>query len=164
MSERKSEYDAVLQKAPDDDTLLFFTGHMEALGLYQALEDLLYSSFPHVNKRVQKTQITFYNSHVFACVSFARVKRKAELPARWLTLTLGLPAPLDSPRVAAACEPYPGRWTHHFVLSGEDELDGEMISWIREAYDFAEIKRRRTDSRKSQARAGETSPNPNEGS
>ena len=67
-------------RVPDDDTLLFFVGHGEALALYQALEDILYSSFPHVNRRVQKTQITFYNSHVFACVSFARVKRKAELP------------------------------------------------------------------------------------
>ena len=129
-------------RAPDDDTLLFFSGHGEALGLYQALEDLLYSGFPRVNKRVLKTQITFSNSHVFACVSFARLKRKAELSEGWLTLTLGLPAPLSSPRVAAKCEPYPGRWTHHFVLSSAEELDSELISWIGEAYSFADAKRR----------------------
>ena len=128
-------------RAPDDDTLLFFAGHSEALGLYQALEELLFSSFPRVNKRVQKTQITFYNSHVFACVSFTRVKRKAELPACWLTLTLSLPVPLDSLRAAVKCEPYPGRWTHHFVLSSADELDGEMMAWIRASYDFAEVKK-----------------------
>ncbi len=130
----------------DDDTLLFFAGYREALALYQALEDMLCSSFPHVNRRVQKTQITFYNSHGFACVSFARVKRVSELPGSWLTLTLGLPVPLDSPRVAAACEPYPGRWTHHFVLRGEDELDEEMMAWIRASYDFAESKRQRAYS------------------
>lgn len=129
----------------DDDTLLFFAGHREALGLYQALEDMFYSSFPCVNKRVQKTQITFFNSHVFSCVSFTRVKRKAELPENWLTLTLGLPAPLDSPRVAAKCEPYPGRWTHHFILSSADELDGELMAWIRASYDFAKSKRRHFD-------------------
>ena len=128
-------------RAPDDDTLLFFAGHSEALGLYQALEELLFSSFPRVNKRVQKTQLTFYNSHVFACVSFTRVKRKAELPEVWLTLTLGLPVPLDSPRVAVKCEPYPGRWTHHFVLGSADELDEEMMTWIRASYDFAEAKK-----------------------
>lgn len=128
-------------RVPDDDTLLFFAGHSETLGLYQALEELLFSSFPRVNKRVQKTQITFSNSHVFACVSFTRVKRKAELPARWLTLTLSLPVPLDSPRAAVKCEPYPGRWTHHFVLSSADELDGEMMAWIRASYDFAEAKK-----------------------
>lgn len=142
MSETKVEYDAVRREEPDDDTLLFFAGHGEALALYQALEDRLRSSFPQVNKRVQKTQISFYHSHVFACVSFARVKRKAERPKGWLTLTLGLPAPLDSPRVAVKCEPYPGRWTHHFVLSSADELDGEMMAWIRASYDFAEAKRR----------------------
>ena len=124
----------------DADTLLFFDGHPDALGLYRAFEELLYRAFPVVNKRVQKTQITFYNRHVFACVSFARVKRKAELPEGWMTLTLGLPAPLGSPRVAVKSEPYPGRWTHHFVLSRPEELDAELTAWVREAYAFAESK------------------------
>ena len=56
----------------DDDTLLFFSGHPDALGLYQALETWLYEAFPHVEKRVMKTQISFYNRHLFACVSFLR--------------------------------------------------------------------------------------------
>lgn len=123
----------------DADTLQFFDGHTDALELYQALEELLYT-FPNVNKRVQKTQITFSNRHVFACVSFARVKRKAELPERWLVLTLGLPGRLDSPRVAVKTEPYPGRWTHHFVLSSPGELDDALRSWIQESYAFAEMK------------------------
>ena len=126
----------------DDDTLLFFSGHLDALGLYQALETWMYEAFPHVEKRVMKTQISFYNWHLFACVSFTRVKRKAELPEGWLTLTLGFPAPLDSPRVAVRTEAYPGRWTHHFVLSSIEELDEEMTSWIRASYDFADSKRR----------------------
>lgn len=126
----------------DDDTLLFFSGHLDALGLYQALETWLYEAFPHVEKRVMKTQISFYNRHLFACVSFTRVKRKAKLPEGWLTLTLGFPTPLDSPRVAVRTEAYPGRWTHHFVLSSIEELDEEMTSWIRASYDFADSKRR----------------------
>ena len=126
----------------DDDTLLFFSGHPDALGLYQALETWMYEAFPHVEKRVMKTQISFYNWHLFACVSFTRVKRKAELPEGWMTLTLGFPAPLDSPRVAVRTEAYPGRWTHHFVLSSIEELDEEMTSWIRASYDFADSKRR----------------------
>ena len=84
----------------------------------------------------------YTNRHLFACVSFTRVKRKAELPEGWLTLTLGLPAPLDSPRVAVRTEACPGRWTHHFVLSSIEELDEEMTSWIRASYDFADSKRR----------------------
>ncbi len=125
----------------DPDTLMFFDGHTDALELYLAFEDLLFSAFPGAGKRVQKTQITFFNRHVFACVSFAGVKRKAELPPGWMTLTLGLPAPLDSERVAVRTEPCPGRWTHHFVLGAAEELDAELFGWIREAYDFAERKR-----------------------
>lgn len=124
----------------DTDTQMFFWEHQNAVELYRYLEELLYDIFPVVNKRVQKTQITFFNKHVFACVSFARVKRKAELPEGYLVLTLGLPYPLDSERLAVRSEPYPGRWTHHFVISSKEELDNEMITWIREAYAFAELK------------------------
>ena len=92
---------------PDLDTLMFFNSRPDVLPLYLELESLLYKMFPLVNKRVQKTQITFTNRHVFACVSFARVMRKSELPDVWLTLTLGLPEPLESSRVAVRAEPYP---------------------------------------------------------
>ena len=127
-------------REPDADTLMFFDQHMDALPLYQAYEEILFDSFPVVNKRVQKTQITFSNRHVFACVSFARVKRKAELPMRYMVITLGLPAPLDSERIAVKTEPYPGRWTHHIVVSTPEELDEELLSWIITAYTFADAK------------------------
>lgn len=125
---------------PDLDTLMFFDGHQKALDTDRSFEELLYDTFPSVHKRVQKTQITFTNRHVFACVSFARVKRKAELPDGYLVITLGLPAPLRSDRVAVKTEPYPGRWTHHIVISRPGELDEELVSWIRDAYTFADAK------------------------
>jgi hypothetical protein len=124
----------------DLDTLMFFDRHLEVLPLYRAFEELLFDSFPVVNKRVQKTQITFSNRHVFVCISFARVKRKAELPEGYMVITLGLLSSLESERVAVKTEPYPGRWTHHIVVSKPEELDEELFSWIREAYAFAEAK------------------------
>lgn len=124
------------------DTLMFFEEHRNALALYRAFEATLYDAFPTVHKRVQRTQITFSNRHVFACVSFARVLPRAELPEGYMVVTLGLPAPLDSKRVAVKTEPWPGRWTHHFVLSQVSELDAEMLAWVREAYAFADAKRR----------------------
>ena len=127
-------------REPDTDTLMFFDEHPKALPLYLTLEERLYETFPRVNKRVQKTQITFSNRHVFACVSFARVKRKAELPESYLVLTLGLPGPLESDRVAVRVEPYPNRWTHHIVVSAPEELDRELFSWIEAAYAFADAK------------------------
>ena len=124
----------------DTDTLLFFDKNPSALMLYDIFETKIFELFPATKKRVQKTQITFSNRHVFACVSFARVKKKAKLPDPNFVITLGLPYPLDSDRVAVKTEPYPGRWTHHIVVSRPEELDTELFSWVRAAYEFAEAK------------------------
>ncbi|MDY5972229.1 MAG: DUF5655 domain-containing protein, partial [Butyricicoccus sp.] len=97
--------------ASSQDILLFFGAHGSALPLYEAFEAALYRRFPDTTRKVQKSQITFSNRHVFACVSFARVRKKAELPNPYLVITLGLPYPLESERVAVKTEPYPGRWT-----------------------------------------------------
>ena len=120
------------------DSLLFFNAQPDALPLFLALEEKLFARFPGARKRVQKTQITYYHKHVFACVSFARVRRKAELPRPWLTLTLGLPSPPASDRVAVKTEVRPGRWTMHLVLGSEEELDEELMGWLEEAYAFSE--------------------------
>ena len=122
------------------DARMFFDRHSATLPLYDALAEKIAEGFPETRVRVQKTQITFSNRHVYACVSFLRVKKKAELPASWLTLSLGLPYALESPRVAAKVEPYPGRWTTHIVLSDPSELDAELLDWVEQAYAFAESK------------------------
>ena len=127
-------------KGPETDTLMFFNEHPRAVPLYDRLEKTIFDSFPVVNKRVQKTQISFSNRHMFACVSFARVKRKAELPDPFIVVTVGLPYPLESERVAVKTEPYPGRWTTHIVVGTVDEIDGELLAWIRQAYAFADSK------------------------
>ena len=69
-----------------------------------------------------------------------KVKKKSELPEDYFVLTLGLSAPLESDRVAAKTEPYPGRWTTHFVISSPSALDGELFDWIEQAYQFAQEK------------------------
>ena len=126
----------------DFDTMAFFEAqkHPEALPLYEALEGRILAEVDSVRIKVQKSQITFYNRRLFACASFARVRRKAELPPCWLVVTVGLARRLDSPRVAAATEPYPGRWTHHVVISDPAEVDDELMGWVREAAAFAAAK------------------------
>lgn len=125
------------------DTLLFFDRHRDAFPLYQSFEEKLLSMFPETEIRVQKTQISFSNRRLFACVSFQRVKKKADLPAPYIVITLGLPCPLDSDRVSAQTEPWPGRWTTHFVIGTTDELDDEFFSWVRTACHFAQSKQPR---------------------
>ena len=72
--------------------------------------------------------------------AFSDAVRRAELPEKWLTLTLGLPYALDSARAAVKAEVYPGRWTTHFVIGSPEELDEELLSWIEQAYVFSERK------------------------
>ena len=123
------------------EALLFFSEKPQSLPLYLAFDARITALFPDAGKRVQKTQITYCSRHVFACVSLLRVKRKAELPDPYLVVTLGLPHPLSSNRVAVQCEPYPNRWTVHILIGSEQEIDSELLAWVREAYDFSNSKR-----------------------
>ena len=119
----------------DADTLFFFDGRPEELALYEALLEKI-SGFGAVTPVVHKTQISLKNRRVFACVSMARVLRRALLPPHYLVLTLGLPYPLDSPRIAVKVEAQRRRWTHHIVLGTESALDEELMGWVHEAYMF----------------------------
>lgn len=122
------------------DTLLFFSGHEAALPIYEAFETALLSRFPDTRIKVQKTQISFYNKHQFACVSFLRVRPKKELPDPYLVITFGLASQLHSPRIAVATEPYPHRWTHHLVAAAPADIDDELMRWIEEATVFSAVK------------------------
>ena len=122
------------------DILLFFHQHPKVAPLFEAFAGKMATRFPDSKIKVQKTQITFSARHVYACVSFLRAKKKAELPENYFVLTLGLPYPLESGRVAAKTEPYPGRWTTHIVISNMADLDEELFVWVEQAYKFSEEK------------------------
>ena len=124
----------------EEDILRFFGEHMAVYPLYKAFEAELLRRYPNTRIKVQRTQISFYNRHMFACVSFLRAKRKAELPESWFVLTLGLPGPILSDRAAVKTEAYPGRWTNHIVISRESDLDEELFGWLEQAYAFAQCK------------------------
>lgn len=122
------------------DAMMFFNKNPASFHLYEVFEKKVCKRFDPIIIQVQKTQITFKNRYIFACVSLARVKKKAELPPEYIVITLGLPSPLDSQRIAVKTEPYPGRWTHHIVIGSEAEIDDELMNWVRQAYDFAALK------------------------
>ena len=121
------------------DLLFFFDGHGAELELYQALFTRLEAAFPDASVKVQKSQISFYHRHLFAAASLP-LRRRKEWPKECLLVTFGLSHRLSSPRIAVAVEPYPNRWTHHVVVAREEEIDGELLDWLAEAYDFAAAK------------------------
>lgn len=124
----------------ESDLLFFFDGKPLELGLYQILFARMEAAFPQASVKVQKSQISFYDRHLFAAASLP-VRRKKGWPEHCLVVTVGLNRQLESPRVAVAVEPYPGRWTHHILLTAPEEIDGELMGWLEEARDFAVSKR-----------------------
>lgn len=123
------------------DVLLFFQGHEDALPIYERLEARVLAEIPDVRVKVAKTQITFANRRGFAFVSFLPVRRAGQRPAVWLTVSFGLAERRESPRIDAAVEPYPNRWTHHVMVVQAGEMDDELLGWLQEAAAFAAAKR-----------------------
>lgn len=125
----------------DRDILYFFDKKPEALALYQAFEEKVFARMEGVEAKVQKTQIAFSNRHNFAFVSFLPVRKAKERPAVYIVVTFGLGHRVESARIDVAVEPYPGRWTHHVLISGPEEIDEELMGWVREAAAFSAAKR-----------------------
>ena len=125
----------------DTEILFFFNEHMDALPLYQRLKTLILEQIPDVRIKVSKTQIGFFNKRGFAFVSFNPCRRAKDRPETWMTVTFGLAFRVDDPRIDVATEPYPNRWTHHVTVSRVEDMDGQLLGWIREAAVFSASKR-----------------------
>ena len=121
------------------DEFLFFNIMPNALPLYEILRSKLLTECPNTSLKVQKSQITFKAKYGYAFVSLKRMKGCPEV---FIIVSFGLFHRLNSPRIAIAVEPYPNRWTHHMIVFEAEQLDDELIGWLREAYDFAQTKER----------------------
>ncbi|MGI5963872.1 MAG: DUF5655 domain-containing protein [Lawsonibacter sp.] len=124
----------------EGDLLRFFDGKPVELALYQRLFDQLDQAFPQASVKVQKSQISFYGRHLFAAASLP-IRRKKDWPDTCLLVTFGLFRRLYHPRIAVTVEPYPNRWTHHILLTKEEEIDRQLLNWLDEAYQCSQQKR-----------------------
>ena len=122
---------------------LFLDTRPGAMPLYEALRQAITWVEPDAVIEVKKTQISFKNPLLFAAVSFLPVLKKAARPDPFITLTLGLLHPLESPRVSVQTEPYTNRWTVHITLGSTTEIDDELLSWIAEAAACARMKKKK---------------------
>lgn len=125
----------------NSDTLFFFREHMDALPMYEKLEEQILAQIPDVKIKVTKTQITFANKRGFAFVSFSPCRKAAQRPKVWMTVTFGLGYRKESPRIDVSTEPYPNRWTHHVMVGSAEEIAEELMDWIHEAAEFSAGKR-----------------------
>lgn len=122
------------------DELLFWDRWPQLVPLYAALRDRLIRAYPDMRVKVSKTQISFYNRHLFAMAS-PPVRRRKEWPKEFIMVSFGLPYQVEGPRIAMSVEAYPGRWTHHVIVENAEAIDGTLLDWLREAYLFSDSKR-----------------------
>ena len=128
------------------DELLFFDRKPAALPIYEKFREAVLAGIQGVRIEAKKTQISFFSRYMFAAVSFAPVRKAKERPDPFLTISFGLPCRIESPRIDAAAEPYPNRWTHHVMIGSREEIDEELLAWIGEAAAFAgRIGRKQSD-------------------
>ena len=115
----------------------FFASQPAAWPLYETLNQRMEQVCPPFTVQVHKTQITFRARYGFASVSLRRMKG---CPPVFFIPSFGLPYAISSQRLAMVVEPYPQRFTHHMLISREDQLDEEVMEWLRQACHFALVK------------------------
>jgi hypothetical protein len=88
-----------------------------------------------VDVRVTRSQVALRNRTGFAFLWYPGRYVRSHVPA---VLSVALPERLESTRFKQVGSPSPGAWMHHLELSGPDDLDDEVVGWLRTAYDAAD--------------------------
>lgn len=113
----------------------YFSDHYDSRALYEAVAAAL-STIGEYEVRVTKSQVAFRRRRGFAWVW---------MPGKYLhgtvaplVLTVDLRRRDDSARWKEIVEPRPGLFTHHLELYSASDIDAQVLSWLREAWEIAE--------------------------
>lgn len=110
-----------------------FSGSPRGLELFHAVEELLAGS-PPAAVRATKSQVAFRARRGFAYLWWPGRYVDSDVPA---VLSIALPRRIDSDRFKEVVNPSRGVWMHHLELRTGDELDAEVLAWLREAQSAA---------------------------
>lgn len=93
-------------------------------------------SLGHVTMKVSKTQVSFATKRQFVWVWLpqAWIKKRQR---NTITISFSLGRRVQHKRIEEAVEPYPGRWMHHVLINGEEDLDENVWQWLKEAHRFS---------------------------
>jgi len=112
----------------------YFAGHDDSRKLYEAVVAAL-DTVGDYEQRVTKSQVAFRRRVGFAWVWIPGKYLRGQIAP--LVLTIDLPRHDGSPRWKEIVEPRPGRFTHHLELRDAEQIDGEVLGWLREAWEQA---------------------------
>ena len=107
---------------------------LEGTSVHRAIRARLRAIGP-VDERASKSQIAFRRGRGFAYLW---------VPGMWLAkpaagsvLSIALPRRIRSRRFKEVVHPSPRVWMHHLEIHTLADLDDEVVSWLRAAYEAA---------------------------
>jgi len=108
----------------------YFGDEVESLRLFEAVAAAI-SEIGPATVATSKSQVAFRRRRNFAWVWIpGKYLRREAAP---LVLTLGFTTRSDSPRWKEIVEPAPGRFTHHLELYSVEDVDDEVVAWLKAA-------------------------------
>jgi hypothetical protein len=127
-------------KFDDKAAAEFFAPMPDMQKLYDELASKIHVEFPDVKTTIQRSQIKFSNPLGFAYVWIPTWRKIKGRPDIYIVVSFGLDHEVKHSRIEEAVEPYPNRWTHHTIVDKLEQIDNQLMNWIREAYEFAKTK------------------------
>lgn len=112
------------------DPMEFLDGHQVAVSVYERVCSCLADLGPF-EVRTSKSQIAFRRRRGFAYLWLPGQHLKNPDAEVVLSIALGRHDP--SERFKEVVHPATHHWMHHLELHGPDEIDEEVVAWLREA-------------------------------
>jgi hypothetical protein len=94
------------------------------------------NSLGGVESATTKTQVSFRHGRAFAWIWLPQMWIEKQ-PRGSITLTFSLDHQVRDHRIKQSVEPYPGRYTHHVVITRAAEFDTQVKRWLTEAHRLA---------------------------
>lgn len=108
----------------------FFADHPLGLEVFQKVRSELLS-LGRIDVRVTKSQVAFRRDRAFAYLWLpGHYLRK---PGAEVVLSIALGREEGSSRWKEVVHPAKEHWMHHLEVNDPDEIDAEVVSWLREA-------------------------------
>ena len=116
------------------DPMEFLDGHPVAVSIYETVRSCLAGLGPF-EIRTSKSQIAFRRTRGFAYLWLPGQYLKSTDAEVVLSIALGRHDP--SKRFKEVVHPAKHHWMHHLELHRPEEIDDEVVEWLREAIERA---------------------------
>ena len=119
-----------------------FEGEPKAEALFETVRAFVESLGDDIEVVHHKTQVTFRAKTGFAYVWRPQIW-KIRRPEGSIILSFDLGRQIADPRIEESAPARKGRWVHHVSLQKKSDFTKDVKDWLREAYAFGQIDRRK---------------------